>query len=83
MGLINEKELKEKFEPKQAYFSESIFRKIEATRVECVLCKECVYMRETTSEYHKTVDDEVRYFCEREMPRREVEKDGFCKWGEV
>lgn len=38
---------------------------------EQVTCGECRFLRKTIGN---------RFFCEREMPRRKVEENGYCKW---
>lgn len=37
-------------------------------------CRNCEYVRVTQ-------DRGKKYYCEREMPRRLVEYNGYCKWG--
>ena len=77
-NLINENELKEKFDPHGTYDYASIMRKIETTRVErsVVLCKNCQFSR------NNVTGDPDDWYCEKSWRGRvHVDENDFCSWG--
>lgn len=73
MNLISEREVKDRFEPRQKYSYSDVMRKIETTRlITLTQCKDCAYMR---------VTGDHGLYCEREFPRRKVAEDGGCTFG--